>query len=83
LVKVLASLEEIYYSEHYTYTADADALFSDPRNRKPAELEVDILFANQSGWAGQVSHPESGGRCLLAYGFYVPMGWQPGAIICI
>jgi len=79
----MASLEEIYYSDHFTYTADVDALFADPRNRKPPELEVDILFAGPSGWAGQVSHPESGGRCLLAYGFYVPMGWQPGAIICI
>ncbi len=83
LVKVMASLQEINYSEHYTYTTDVDALIADPRNRKPPDLEIDILFAGESGWAGQVSHPESGGRCLLAYGFYVPMGWQPGAIICI
>ncbi len=44
---------------------------------------MDILFAGTQGWAGMVTHPESGGRCVLAYGFFVPMGWQPGAVICL
>jgi hypothetical protein len=83
LVKNLASLQEIHYAGHYTYTSDVDALFADPRSRVPDGLAVDILFAGTEGWAGMVTHPESGGRCVLAYGFFVPMGWQPGSVICL
>ena len=66
LVKNLASLQEIYYAGHYTYTQDTKALFADPRARIPDELEVDILFAGNQGWAGMVTLPARGGRCLLA-----------------
>jgi len=83
LIKTLASLQEIHYSEHYTYTQELDALFGDPRVQIPTELEVDILFAGTQGWAGLVTHPESEGRCVLAYGYFVPMGWQPGGVICL
>lgn len=83
LVKSLASLEEIYYSENYTYTTDLQSLFAGSRARVPQGLQVDILFAGAEGWAGMVTHPESGGRCVLAYGFFVPMGWQPGSVICL
>lgn len=83
LLKNMASLQEIHYSDHHSYTKDMDALFGDPRTRIPYELAVDILFAGTQGWAGMVTHPESGGRCVLAYGFFVPMGWQPGAVICL
>ena len=83
LIKNMASLQEIHYAGHYTYTDDPDLLFGDPRSRVPDGLTVDILFAGTQGWAGVVTHPESGGRCVLAYGFFVPMGWQPGAVICL
>ncbi|MFH1766106.1 MAG: 6-bladed beta-propeller [Gemmatimonadota bacterium] len=83
LVKNMASLQEIHYSEHYTYTQDLDVLFGDPRARIPDELVVEILFAGTQGWAGVVTHPQSGGRCVLTYGFFVPMGWQPGTVICL
>ena len=83
LIKNMASLEEIYYSEHYTYITDVEALFRNSRARPPDELDVDILFADTNGWAGSVTHPESGARCVLAYGRFVPMGWQPGAVICL
>ncbi len=83
LIKIMASLEEIHYSENYTYTSDPDVLFGESRTRMPPGLQVDILFAGEEGWAGMVTDPGSGARCVLAYGFYVPMGWQPGAVICI
>jgi hypothetical protein len=83
MVKSLASLEEIHYSENYTYTTDLQALLAGSRARIPQGLQVDILFAGTEGWAGMVTHPESGGRCVLAYGFFVPMGWQPGSVICL
>jgi len=80
LIKTMASLEEIYYSSHYTYTTDLDALFG---GALPDDLTIDVLFGDSQGWAARVSHPESSGSCVLAYGFYVPMGWQPGAVICL
>jgi hypothetical protein len=82
LLKNMASLQEIYYSRHYTYTEDLDALFRSSRVGIPDDLAVDILFAGTEGWALMVSHPDTGGRCLMAYGAFVPMGWQPGALIC-
>ncbi len=82
LLKNMASLEEIHYAGHYSYTADTDVLFADPRARVPDGLVVDILFAGPEGWAAMVTHPGSGGRCVMAYGFFVPMGWQPGSLIC-
>jgi hypothetical protein len=81
-LKTMASLEEIYYSQHYTYTADADLLFSNPRNRPPEELQADILMAGEGGWIVSVTHTESGVFCTLAYGAQVPMGWMPGELIC-
>ena len=83
LVKNLASLQEIHYSDHFTYTQDLEQLFVGSRARVPEELQVEILFAGSEGWAGMVTHPESEGRCVLSYGFFVPMGWQPGAVICL
>jgi len=83
LVKTLASLQEIHYSDHFTYTKDLEQLFGGSRARVPGELQVEILFAGSEGWAGMVTHPESKGRCVLSYGFFVPMGWQPGAVICL
>jgi hypothetical protein len=82
LVKSLASLQEIHYSDHYTYTADTESLFSDPRARIPDGLAVTILFAGRQGWMGTVTDTDSGKYCALAYGAYVPMGWAPGMLIC-
>jgi hypothetical protein len=82
VVKNLASLEEIHYADHYTYTTDAEALFSDPRNRLPDGIDVTILFAGREGWMGTVTNTDSGKYCALAYGAYVPMGWNAGEVIC-
>ena len=82
MVKNLASLQEIHYANHYTYTLDTEVLFSGFRGGVPDGLEVDLFFADAQGWAGMVTHAESGARCVLAYGYYVPMGWTPGMVIC-
>lgn len=78
----LASLQEIHYSEHYSYTTDLEALFSDPRFRLPNEVQVHILFADTRGWMSTVTDQASGQYCALAYGFYIPMGWTPGTVVC-
>ncbi len=83
LLKNMASLQEIHYSQHYTYTPDPEALFATARVRVPDGIAVEILFAGSEGWATRVSHETSGAACVMAYGFYVPMGWQPGAVICL
>ena len=82
LVKTLASLEEIHYADHYSYTTDLESLFSDPRARIPDGLEVTVLFATPEEWMGTVTDVDSGKYCALAYGFYIPMGWSPGELIC-
>jgi hypothetical protein len=82
LLKNMASLEEIHYAGHNSYTPDTKVLFADPRTRPPDELSVNILFAGVDGWAAMVTHPGTGARCVMAYGPFVPMGWQPGALIC-
>lgn len=81
-VKTMATFEEIYYSEHYTYTSNKGELFSDPRMSVSDELEITIFFAGQEGWMGRVTDPESGRFCVLSYGAHVPMGWTPGMLIC-
>ena len=82
LLKNLASLQEIHYSDNYSYTRDTEILFSDPRARVPEGLSVTILFASQEGWMGTVTDTDSGKYCALAYGAYIPMGWTPGTVIC-
>jgi len=78
----LARSQEIHYSDNYTYTADLESLFSDPRTRIPEGFTVTLLFAGQEGWMGTVAETDSGKYCALAYGFYIPMGWAPGTVIC-
>lgn len=82
VTKSLASLQEIHYSEAYSYTTDLEVLFSDPRFGLPDGVRVQILFADDRGWMGTVTDEASGQYCALAYGFYIPMGWSPGTVVC-
>lgn len=82
LMKWMASLQEINYAEHYSYTADVSDLFSDTRQRVPDGVEARVLFASPEGWMGTATDSESGDYCALAYGFFIPMGWTPGMVIC-
>jgi hypothetical protein len=82
LVKHLASLEEIHYASHYGYTSDAEALLMDLGRELTQGLTVNILYATRQGWAGAVTHDETGVRCVLAYGHPTPMGWAGGEVIC-
>lgn len=82
LLKIMASLEEIYYSNHYTYTSDLDELFSGSPSPRPTDLVMEVLFADSNGWALRVGDPGSDAQCIIGYGYFVPMGWQPGTIRC-
>lgn len=73
---------DINYAEHYSYTTSVSDLFSDTRQRIPGGVVASILFASPEGWMGTATDSESGDYCALAYGFFIPMGWTPGMVIC-
>lgn len=78
LFKNIASLQEINYSKNMTYSTDLTEL----EIVLPQGVRVDFLEADPRGWTGVVTHRPTGVYCILTYGGHVPMGWQPGAVIC-
>lgn len=82
LMKWMATRQEINWAEHYSYTASLSELFSDTRHGVPDGVVASILFASPEGWMGVATDSESGDYCALAYGFFIPMGWTPGMVIC-
>ena len=78
LLKNMASLQEIHYSENFTYTSDISNLPIEV----PDEVRVTFIGAGPTGWTGLFHHIESGSSCVLSYGLTVPIGWMPGSIIC-
>lgn len=77
-IKEVASAEEIHYATHFTYTAQVDSLTWEA----PEELTVDVVRAGTRGWTAVFTHPGLDRICGLSYGFNVPPGWRPGAIVC-
>jgi hypothetical protein len=82
IIKNLATLEEIHYSTEMTYTTDLDALDVTLRGEAAEALEVGIPFAGTEGWLVTMTHIPSGRMCAMVYGYFVPMGWLPGQVIC-
>ncbi len=77
-LKQMASAQEIHYATHYTYTAEVDSL----EWEAPEGLVADVVRAGTRGWTAVFTHPGLDRICGLSYGFNVPPGWQPGAIVC-
>jgi hypothetical protein len=77
-LKTLASAQEIHYASHSSYTADIDSLGWE----RPEGMMVDFVNADRRGWVAVFTHPGFDRICGLGYGFTVPPGWPPGAIIC-
>lgn len=80
-VKIMASLQEINYAEHSTYTTDVEDL-GGLRGDLPEDVGVEIPYAGTDGWMVVLTHRPTGKMCVLTYGYYVPMGWSPGRVIC-
>ena len=82
VIKNLASREEIHYSKEMTYTSDLDALELNLRGEAAEVLEIGIPFAGTEGWMLTMTHRPSGRMCAMVYGYFVPMGWSAGQILC-
>jgi len=82
ILKNLASREEIHYSRAMTYTTDLDALDVTLRGEAEKSLEIGIPFAGTEGWMVTMRHRPSGRMCAMVYGYFVPMGWMAGQVIC-
>jgi len=77
-IKQMASAQEIHYATHYSYTSEIDSLTWEA----PEGLVVDFVDAGTRGWTAVFTHPGFDRICGLSYGFDVPAGWRPGAIVC-
>jgi hypothetical protein len=65
-----------------TYTTDLDALDVTLRGEAEKSLEIGIPFAGTEGWMVTMRHRPSGRMCAMVYGYFVPMGWMAGQVIC-
>lgn len=78
-IRSIARAQEIYYSQHYSYTpriGDLEELVT------PDELVIDIAQGDERGWIGIFVHARSDRACALGYGFTIPPGWTPGMVAC-
>lgn len=75
----LARAQEIHYSSAMSYTAEIDSLES---FEPPEAIHIDVLRGDARGWISVFTHPGLERVCGLAYGFGIPPGWTPGAILC-
>lgn len=82
-LKNLASQQEIYLSNHYTYTTAVTNLDI----TLTAEVAITIAEATGTGWAGTGTHTGLSGRqCGIFIGSANPSGAAPatipGAVVC-
>jgi len=83
-LKNLASQQEIYYSDFYSYTSDANALtFTN------TDAVTVLIAATTSGWAASATHSALGTAegCAIYYGTATAPGTpvaptQPGEVAC-
>lgn len=78
-IRMMASAQEIHYSDHYSYTTLIDSL---TRFEQPEGIEIDFTIGNARGWGAVFTHPSLDRVCGLAYGYNIPPGWVPGQIVC-
>ena len=82
-LKNLASQQEIYYSDNYSYTTDLDALgFS-----QSTAVAVAVGAADSEGWSATATHAglDASDICDIYYGSATSEGTaaQAGAIACV
>jgi hypothetical protein len=77
-IKNAATMQELYYSSHFSYTTNSDSLALEPEDG----IEFHFLQADDRGWSAIVLHPALDYLCGLGYGAATPPGWPGGHIMC-
>lgn len=79
-LRVLASAEEIHYSEVYSYTTDLEALQSRFEELQNTQAVIEIEEADDNGWLATATHPalpDSVG-CVFGTGLWAGVMMAPG-----
>lgn len=76
----IARAQEMYYSDHYSYTTSIDSLGL-PTDALPPDVRAVIARADERGWMGVFFHRPTGGSCMIAMGF-TAAGWPRGTVTC-
>jgi len=74
----LLTAQEIFYSQHATYTSRADSLEFMPESG----AEVTILHGDVRHWAGVLYDRKTRTTCGISVGFPAPAGWIDGLPFC-
>jgi hypothetical protein len=82
-LRTMAMSEEIFFSEHYHYTASIDSLReANPRFQLPDGVDVTPLWVEDRGWMVLASERGTANTCFISYGFVRIIGRLPGEIAC-
>jgi hypothetical protein len=81
--RTLATMQEIYYSNNYGYTARLDSVEATRLRYRngaldpiPEQLRTAIVVADERGWVGIFMHRPSGAVCAVGTGASAPPGWS-------
>jgi hypothetical protein len=74
----LMMAQEVFYSNHASYTTDADSLAFTPATG----AEVLILHGDKRRWAAILYDRKAGSTCGISVGFPAPAGWVDGYPFC-
>lgn len=74
----LITAQEMFYSNHATYTSRADSLEFVPESG----AEIRILHGDARHWAGVLFDRKTSTTCGISVGFPAPAGWVDGLPFC-
>ena len=73
-LRAVASMQNVYYQEHGTFSADIEVLKQIPGCKIAEGVTVTIVYASENGFGMEATHPEYEGRsCVQWYG-------EPGVV---
>ena len=78
-IRSLAGAQEMNYSRAMSYTDDVSDL---TELEVPEGLHISFTKGDSRGWTAVFAHDGLSRICGLSYGFDMPLGWTPGAMIC-
>ena len=77
-LRMVVMAQEMYYSDHGTYSQSRHTLTWDP----PEGVSLDIIFAYNRGWSAVATHADLPKICGMAVGTPTPPGWNEGEARC-